>query len=313
MATPIFILGVQRSGTTWLANMLSAHSQIVSVQHPQHFGVHESGYFVHIEQRFGDLRHKTNFVEFVEVMSASDYFALAGADRDYLYSLYPASYAEIFRAVMDRFAEQHSADFWLEKSPGHTVIVDRLAALYPDARFIAIQRDAEPVVASTITKKVIKGKLSANAWARRVRVFRFAVRWAHSNRVIARYAAHSDRIRVIQYADLKRDTQAVLADLCAFIGVPMQEQLERERFERDTSFNEHARDSALSPDEKLVLKLGGGLGMAAPLSLLDRLQRDETQRQLRRHDPLPDWFFRVTRASDDANTPLGRGAQQERS
>lgn len=306
MPTPIFILGVQRSGTTWLANLLSAHSQIVSVQHPQHFGVHESGYFVHVDGRFGDLRHKTNFVEFVEVMSASDYFSLAGADRDYLYSLYPASYADVFRAVMDRFAEENQAEFWLEKSPGHTLQVEKLASLYPDARFIAIKRDAEQVVASTIIKKVIKRKLSASALVRRFRVFRFALRWAHTNRVIDRFAAYSDRIRVISYDDLKRDTGAMLADLCAFIGVSAQAHLEDEQFERDTSFNQYARDTALSPDEKVVLKLGTTLGALVPLPILDQIQRREVERQLRQHDPLPDWFFRVTRASDAEDVPLGR-------
>jgi len=38
----VFILGLQRSGTTWLANMLAALPQVAAVAHESHRGVHES-------------------------------------------------------------------------------------------------------------------------------------------------------------------------------------------------------------------------------------------------------------------------------
>jgi hypothetical protein len=109
MPTPIFVLGKHRSGTTWLANLLCQHPQIAGVQHARHHGIHESAFFSHVYGRYGDLAVWSRYAEFVEVVAASDYFRLAGATREFLYSLWPTSYEGVFRAVMDRFAAQRGA------------------------------------------------------------------------------------------------------------------------------------------------------------------------------------------------------------
>lgn len=87
MTQPLFILGKQRSGTTWLSNQLSQHSQISAAQNDHHGGVHESAYFSHVAGRYGDLSQKTNYVEFVEVMAVSDMMKILGVDKEFLYSL----------------------------------------------------------------------------------------------------------------------------------------------------------------------------------------------------------------------------------
>ena len=81
MGQPLFILGKQRSGTTWLANQLSQHSQIAAVRSDHHNGVHESAFFSHVAGRYGDLTRQTNFVEFAETMAASDTLRIAGSTR----------------------------------------------------------------------------------------------------------------------------------------------------------------------------------------------------------------------------------------
>jgi hypothetical protein len=69
MPTRIFILGLHRTGTTWLANQINEHSAVAPVQHPKHFGIHESDYFTYIYGHYGDLRHRTNYIGFVETMT----------------------------------------------------------------------------------------------------------------------------------------------------------------------------------------------------------------------------------------------------
>lgn len=53
MPLPVFVVGRNRSGTTWLANQLCEHPDIVGVQHERHHGIHESAYFGLIDGRFG--------------------------------------------------------------------------------------------------------------------------------------------------------------------------------------------------------------------------------------------------------------------
>lgn len=120
MSTPIFVLGKHRSGTTWLANQLCQHSHIVGVQHEAHGGIHESAYFSTVYGRYGDLITKSNFIELVEVLAASDYFRLAGATKEYLYSLWPTTYQDLFKQAMDDLADRKGASHWLEKTPPHT-------------------------------------------------------------------------------------------------------------------------------------------------------------------------------------------------
>ena len=46
--TPIFVVGSNRSGTTYISNILASSNLITAVQHEEHFGIHESSYFNHI-------------------------------------------------------------------------------------------------------------------------------------------------------------------------------------------------------------------------------------------------------------------------
>ncbi|MFZ4828184.1 MAG: sulfotransferase family protein [Phototrophicaceae bacterium] len=301
MAIPIFVLGVQRSGTTWLANLLCQHSQLAGVQHERHYGIHESGYFRHIEGRFGDLRQRTNFVEFVEVVCASDYFALAQADRAYLYSLYGQDYAQIFRAVMDRFAEEQHAHYWIEKSPPHTLQVERLAHLYADAKFIGIQRSAVEVIQSQLGRTPF-----SNANQRRLFIIRNAIRWDFHNRTLLAYQrATPQRIHLIQYEQLRQHTEATLREVCAFVGVTFEPAMLHTPHRRNTSFSSdaNAREHILTEREKQLIQVVSGVMGWIPFALMRwAVARFE---RWRGHTTLPDWFFSLTRSSDRTDSTLG--------
>lgn len=301
MPTPIFVLGVQRSGTTWLANLLCQHSQLAGVQHERHYGIHESSYFRYIDGRFGDLRHPSNFVELVEVLSASDYFTLAQADRAYLYTLYGHDYAQLFRAVMDRFAEQQHAHYWIEKSPPHTLQVERLARLYPDAKFIGIERSAVEVIQSQLGRTPFN-----NARQRLVFIIRNIIRWDfHQRTVLAYQRAHPDRLHLVRYEALRHDTEATLHEVCAFVGVAFEPAMRHTPYRRNTSFDEQekARDHTLTESEKQLIMRVARVICWIPLPLwhgvVTRLDR------WRGRTTLPDWFFSLTRSSDLSDNDLG--------
>src|SRR5919108_3944767 len=81
--TPVFVLGLERSGTTWLANILASHPQAVAVQSEDHFGVHESIFFSHFAPAYGDLNEEHNFRRFATDFTASDYYLLSGLPADW--------------------------------------------------------------------------------------------------------------------------------------------------------------------------------------------------------------------------------------
>ncbi len=39
---PVFIIGTNRSGTTWVGNLLAAHSDVAAIVHEKHKEIHES-------------------------------------------------------------------------------------------------------------------------------------------------------------------------------------------------------------------------------------------------------------------------------
>lgn len=71
---PIFIVGVQRTGTTWIANIISNNSNVTACGAEKHKGIHESAFFSKLLGYCGDLKDNNKFIEFVSIFSKSDYF-----------------------------------------------------------------------------------------------------------------------------------------------------------------------------------------------------------------------------------------------
>jgi hypothetical protein len=252
MPTPIFVLGVQRSGTTWLANLVNAHPKICGVVDGLEHGTRESTYFRYYDGRYGDLRIKANYIEFVEVLCASDYFVLAGVTREFLYGLWPSDYAAIFRQVMDAHAEHAKALFWVEKSPDHTLFASRIAALYPDACFIAIERDAVSSIASLM--EMSKSRLRSS-WRRYVFVINNALRWVYYQKAIDYLSRASNPLLRIRYSQLKADTPAVAQEICEFLGLEYDEQMLETPFQPNSSFTQGTK-RGLSAQETRLVQLG---------------------------------------------------------
>lgn len=148
--TPIFVLGLQRSGTTWTANLLCQHRDCVGIQAPDHSGIHESIFFSHFARAYGDLTDDTNFSRFLNDFESSDYYQLSGLPAGWLRSQSLRSYPAIFRSLMDEVAKREDCSFWVEKSPHHTLLCDELAACFPDAKFICVRRRAVDLIRSRL-------------------------------------------------------------------------------------------------------------------------------------------------------------------
>lgn len=269
MAIPVFVIGKGRSGTTWLATQLGRHPDIAGVRNDDSYGNIESAYFSHIYGRYGDLRKKGNFVEFVEVMSVTDYFQQAGVDREFLYSLTTRSYEEIFRIVMDEFAKRQGAGHWLEKSPNHSRHIDEIAGYYPDAKFVSITRDIEQVVASTLESyrrfpwlmKISRSRTMAIVWT--------VIAWSYYKKLSKAFERGAGQIKLVKYERLVSDTEATFREICAFIGVEYDSILTEQVHRRNTHFRDDSqREEIMSSMEKKMVSIVATLFRFVPLNLM---------------------------------------------
>ena len=296
METPksIFVIGKHRSGTTGLANHLCEHPEIAGVQHQKHWGIHESGYFAYVVDRYGPLTHWPNYREFVEVMSASDYFRLAGIEKEYMLSLWPITYADFFKSVMNELSRRQEARYWLEKSPSHTKKALQLAEKYPEAKFVAIIRDVADVVASSLSHSD-DGNVPEYERGERVALLgRVVVGWVYYNKSIhALREKYPGRTRVMRYKDFLDDKRSVLKALCAFLEIDYIERMCSLPYARNSSFSDgQTRKKAITRAEKLFsLKLAALLAKV-PCKVYQLM--DFFYSRFRSRVDLPRWYFRLS-------------------
>lgn len=286
MPVPVFVVGKHRSGTTWLANQLCEHPLIAGVRHEHHDGIHESAYFSRIYRRYGDLSYKPNFVEFIEATFVSDMFQLLGADKDELYALWPTTYENVFKVLMDRYAARQNARYWLDKTPEHTLLIEEIAEIYPDAKFIAIVRDVEDVMASTV------GRYGGDKLRRKKRlIVATTMSWLHSNKTIRSFASKSDRIFVTQYETLRRNPEASYREMCSFLDIAFDPVMLKQSYRANTTFRAGLeRSSVLSDREKRLVRLTARSGELVPKYVLDATKRAYAALGSGRK-PLPTWFY----------------------
>ena len=289
MTIPIFVLGVQRSGTTWMANLVAESSEVTAVQSADHFGIHESIFFSHFARAYGDLADDSNFEHFAREFTTSDYYVLTGIEAEWLWDLRPTSYSEAFHALMEEMSRRRGGTrFWLEKSPHHTVLADELFDAYGDARFICITRRRNDVIRSRL----------ASSWSEPPRYPRRALilvrlTWTGDRyqRHMKRFAPRVEHAYATTYEALKTDTEAELRRVCGFLGLPWEPKMTEPRFAKNTSFRslQERRRQELSLADRAIIGLASAIFSVLPLGLIDRIAAN---RDRRRGVDWPEWCWR---------------------
>ena len=291
MATPLFITGKHRSGTTFLANLLLDHPQIAGVYYPgdsdiYRGGIFESCFFDIIDNRYGDISIFENYVEFASVVSKSEYFIQAGCSFEELISYYGADYPTVFRCVMDKFAEQKSAAYWIEKTPSHTLLAKTIKKYYPDAKFIGIIRSEVDTALSSLhlKKKQDKSRLIRLLTLLKVTTLKYVYDISMSKFK----KKYPDDILVVEYSQLVTNKESVVVGICDFLGLERKDL--STKFARNTAFKS-ASDKRLYGYERFLICLVYKYFLkVVPCKLLFVLAKKQNSLT-----KFPSWFFRTQR------------------
>lgn len=198
-ASPIFVIGTGRSGTTLLRQMLNAHPRI-------HI-THEAGFYSY-------ARHAPPHVsadEWLERFFQTYSFAYLGVDPQVIRAAlpHPLSRRDIvlaYKAVLKAKAAQKGRVRWGDKNPLDTHNLAQIFADFPDARVVYIMRDPRPTTYSFNRMPFGTSSVLFNCLLCRVQ-------FDHIQPFL-------DRIFEVRLEDLTKNTQAVLRDILTFVGEP---------------------------------------------------------------------------------------------
>jgi hypothetical protein len=204
--TPVFIIGVPRSGTTLLRVLLDSHSEIAALpESPWLLGAYGGDCSLRsllldlIDGPYGVVRNISGI--------APEHVLTAGR--------------RLLDALFDPFLRREDKRMLVFKTPDDIPYLDFLIKLAPDACYIHITRDGRDVCLSQLAKKgSFFQDLKSFGRLSYANVFRRWVEWERR----VRQMLYQPGIRVchIGYEDLIADPRAALARITAFLGVDFE-------------------------------------------------------------------------------------------
>ncbi len=208
---PVFLIGMPRSGTKLLRELLNRHPRISIPDSETEF----LPLLAHNWDSFGDLSSPQKFGEFYEQITRKPFFTYQRADNrlvsaaDWYRGCKDFTPAGVFEALirLDVGAAAGGDVIWGDKSPSYIDDLALLKSLYPAARFIHIIRDVRDYCLSI-----------RKAWGKDM--LRAAQRWAQSiDGARSAGAQLGCDYMELRYEDLLVDTEIAMRRVSTFLEV----------------------------------------------------------------------------------------------
>jgi len=188
---PVFIIGAMGSGPTLLRLMLDSHEHIAIP--------HETGFM-----------RSYRAMQFIPFKWTGRGWArrLGWTDEEL-----DAELRVFYDKIFSRYATEHGAQRWGEKTPLHTWHVGAMARLFPDAVFIGMVRHPGASTASNMKRF-------------HHRVNRMAIHYDRYTREVARQViALPDRSVLVRYEDLVLRPEETMRELLDWLGEPWSDRV----------------------------------------------------------------------------------------
>ena len=203
---PVFVAGLERSGTSLLYALLASHPNIAMTR--------RTNLWRHFFNQHGDLADLENLDRCLATMRRYKRLAVLNLDfarlrREFLAG--ERTYPRLFALLEGQVAERMGRSRWGDKSLHTEHHADDIFAAYPGARILHMIRDPRDRYASSYARwKVRRGGVGAGTGE-----------WLASARLARRNERrHPDRYLIVGYETLATEPEASLARICAFIDEP---------------------------------------------------------------------------------------------
>ena len=203
--SPIFVVGVPRSGTTMLAVMLNRHSRISIPP--------ETQFFTEFVFQTGEIKYRS-YEELVNLALSSHRIKDLELDNERLLSnfkKYNKNYGNLLKAILETYASKFGKERIGEKSPKHIEHVKTIINNYPNTKIVCIVRDGRDNVNSLLKMP----------WAHPGNPRRFGLfckEWVALTNLAIRYSLkYPEQFLLVKYEDVILQPERELKKICKFI------------------------------------------------------------------------------------------------
>jgi hypothetical protein len=206
-AAPVFITGCARSGTTWVLDIYGAHPDVAVVSESWLFSP-AAGVLPLLSDAHWSTDKRGLPQGLGRVLSKEDFLAEL---RAFLAQL-------LGRSLVD------GQRFLVEKSPNHVWNMDKIAEVFPEARFVHVLRDGRDVAVSLLAAGASWAphwtQSAAGSIQQAASTWRLAVEQA-----VAAKPLLGDKLLEVRYEDLHRDPASTCRRLFEFAEIPYDDDL----------------------------------------------------------------------------------------
>jgi len=212
---PVFLFGMDRSGTTLMSMMVGAHPEIA-------VPLATTGMWFDFYDRLGHYNHlhsQEDVARLIDDVSRHDRIRLWRTELDLeriIGRSRPEDFCSVVEAFHTEYARVQGKPRWANMDIATLDNMHIANRWFPDARFLHIVRDGRDVALSNQSTPYGLGNIAecAEAWARRLKIN------LRMGDILG-----PDRYLAFRYESLILDTESTLRRICDFLGVTFSPQM----------------------------------------------------------------------------------------
>jgi len=199
--SPVFIVGMPRSGTTLIQGILCNTGE--------YFPMPETHFFV--RTTYGLPEENLNKKDRKRIQHKL--FKKSRIKLDQELPEYLTTQKDIFEHVIDQFNPEGTCTF-LEKTPRHVFFYSKILEYYPDSKFICMIREPKNVVSSQLKNSPKESKS----------VIRLSLLYRKIAEAILKIR-NNNNVLLIKYEDLTAEPEQILRHTCKFLNITFDSRL----------------------------------------------------------------------------------------
>jgi len=211
---PIFIVGMNGSGTTMLLDHLNNHSRIYGFWQETRI----LPYYLRNRGKFGDLDDDSSFRRLWEEMRSAYPFWKTNRKQSVPlpdnWARVERNPAAVFEALIRHFADLSGKPRWSEKSPMYVLHMESIGREFPEAQFIHMIRDGRDCAASFHRRWRFSPEHTIYKWKRVVEQGRAQGTDLGKSRYLE-----------VKFEDLTTNPTRELRKICEFLGEQYEDSL----------------------------------------------------------------------------------------